>query len=167
MQACQVGGQPHEGDVDLAGAEGGGLAAPVEALGLDADARVGAGELGAGPGGELPGAAGLEADAQDAGPAAPVPVGDGGDAGGLPDGAAGLGDHVPSGRGGGDAAGVPVEEAQAEFGLQPPERVGQRGLAHVEGLGGAAEVALVRDRDQVAQLAQLHAAIMKAFHRTS
>lgn len=100
MQTGEVGGQPHEGDVHVAGAEGGGLAAPVEALGLDADVGVGAGELGAGPGGELPGAAGLEADPQDAGLPAPVPVGDGGDAGGLPDGAAGLGDHVASGGGG-------------------------------------------------------------------
>ncbi len=113
MEVRQVGGQPDEGDVDLAVVQGGGLAAPVEALGLDADAGVGAGELGAGPGGEVTGAAGFEAHAQDACLCAPVPVGGGRDAVGLAEVRRDSAITSPYDGGGGDAHGVPVEQADA------------------------------------------------------
>ncbi|NYD50877.1 hypothetical protein BJY14_006860 [Actinomadura luteofluorescens] len=118
-----------------------------------------------GPGRQLACAAGLEPDAQDAGLPAPVPFGHGGDAVGLPDGAARLGDHVAAGRGGGHAARVPVEQPDAELGFEPAQRVGECGLADVEGLGGPAQVARVGDRGEIAQLAQLHTAIINALYR--
>ena len=68
-------------------------------------------------------------------------------------------DQQASGRGEVDAAGGALEEPGAQLRLELLDLLGQRGLRHVEALGGAAEVALLRDREEVAQVPQ--------FHRTS
>ena len=108
VQAGEVGGQPDEGDVHPAVAQRRHLLAPVEPLGRHPYTRVAAGELGPRPGGELAGAAGLEAHAQHPGLATPVPFRGGRHPAGLAQRAAGLGHHVAPCRRLGDAPGVPV-----------------------------------------------------------
>ncbi len=50
----------------------------------------------------------------------------------------------------------PREELAAQLVLQQPDLVAQRRLGHVEPLGRAAEVQLLGDRHEVAELTQLH-----------
>ena len=50
----------------------------------------------------------------------------------------------------------PREELAAQLVLQQPDLVAQRRLGHVEPLGGAAEVQLLGDGHEVAELTQLH-----------
>ena len=76
----------------------------------------------------------------------------------------GLRDHVQARVGRRDAARVSFEEPHAELVLQLLERVGQRGLADVEALGGPAHMPGVGDRDEIAQLPQLHAAMINALY---
>jgi hypothetical protein len=52
---------------------------------------------------------------------------------------------------------MPVEQPYAELGLERLQRVREGRLADVEGGRGPAQVAGVGDRDEVAQLPQLHA----------
>jgi hypothetical protein len=49
-----------------------------------------------------------------------------------------------------------VEQNDAEFAIELPDRVRERRLCHVEPLGCTPEVALFRDGDEVAELAQIH-----------
>jgi hypothetical protein len=50
----------------------------------------------------------------------------------------------------------PREQLAAQLVLQQPDLVAQRRLGHVEPLGGAAEVQLLGDRHEIAELTQLH-----------
>ena len=62
--------------------------------------------------------------------------------------APGLGDrHAPGG---------PLDQGQPDLLLEPADLLGQRGLRDVLARGGAGEVLLVGQRDQVAQLAKFH-----------
>jgi len=49
-----------------------------------------------------------------------------------------------------------VDEREADLGLEPADLLRERGLRDVLTLGSAREVALVGERDEVAQLSQLH-----------
>ena len=49
------------------------------------------------------------------------------------------------------------EQRRADGGLELADRLGQRGLRHVQPLGGLAEVPGLRDGDEVLQVADLHA----------
>ncbi len=61
---------------------------------------------------------------------------------------AGLGDrHLPS---------RPLDEREAGLLLEAADLLGERGLGNVLALGGAGEVALVSERNQVPQLPQFH-----------
>jgi hypothetical protein len=154
--AVEVGGEPHERGVHRALAQGRGLAAPVEPLGHHPESA--ARELGAGARGELPGAARLESDPQH--PAGLVPFGGRGDPVGGGERVGGRGQDLGPGGGRGDSGGRAVEQAHPEFGFESLERVGERGLADVQGLRGPPEVPVLADRREVPQLPQLHAAII-------
>ena len=56
-----------------------------------------------------------------------------------------------------DAAGRALDERHAELGLEAADLLRERRLRDVLARRGAREVALVRERDEVAQLAQIHA----------
>ena len=49
-----------------------------------------------------------------------------------------------------------VEEPHAELGLELADLLADGRLRHVQALGGAAEMQLLRDRDEVPQVSQLH-----------
>ncbi len=51
-----------------------------------------------------------------------------------------------------------LEERRAELVLERADLATERGLAHVEALGGATDVSLLGDRDEVAHLLEAHAA---------
>jgi hypothetical protein len=51
---------------------------------------------------------------------------------------------------------VTVEQLDAELGLQAPDLRRQTRLGDPEPLGSAREAALLGDRDEVAQMAELH-----------
>jgi hypothetical protein len=53
-------------------------------------------------------------------------------------------------------AAVPVEQRLAELGLQAADLLADGGLRDQQALGGAGEVALVGDRDEVLKLPQFH-----------
>jgi hypothetical protein len=55
-----------------------------------------------------------------------------------------------------DPATGPVQQPDAELALQLADRRGQRGLCHAQALRGASEVQLLRYRDEVPELADLH-----------
>jgi hypothetical protein len=55
-----------------------------------------------------------------------------------------------------DAARRAVQERHAELGLEPPDLLRERRLGDVQALGGAAEVALLGDRDERAEMPELH-----------
>lgn len=55
-----------------------------------------------------------------------------------------------------DPARTPVEQLHAELGLQPADRLRQRRLGHGEPFGGAPEVQLLGDCDEVPQVTQIH-----------
>ena len=57
-----------------------------------------------------------------------------------------------------DATGVAREQRDPELGLQPPDLRGEPGLGDPQALGGAREASLLGDRDEVAQMTQLHGA---------
>ncbi len=61
-----------------------------------------------------------------------------------------------AGRREGDLAGGAHQQRDAELPLQLLDRPGERGLGHAEALGGAAEVQLLGDGDEVPELAYLH-----------
>ena len=69
---------------------------------------------------------------------------------------AGLDEEGGAGHGEGDAAVGAVEQADAQLRLELADLLADGGLRHVEALGGAAEVQLLRDRDEVPQVSQLH-----------
>jgi hypothetical protein len=50
----------------------------------------------------------------------------------------------------------PVEQHRAQLGLQLPDGPAERGLGHVQPLGGPADVAFGGHRDEVAQQPQFH-----------
>ena len=52
-----------------------------------------------------------------------------------------------------DPAGRAVQQCHAELGLQPSDLLRKRRLGDVQALGGAAEVALLGDGDEVAEMA--------------
>ena len=54
-----------------------------------------------------------------------------------------------------DMPGGPDEEHEPELALEIPDRPRKRRLRHVQALGGAAEVQLLGNRDEVPQLSQL------------
>jgi hypothetical protein len=56
------------------------------------------------------------------------------------------------------AAADPVEQGRAELRLQVADLPGERGLGDVQPLRSAAEILLLRGGDEVAQMAELHAA---------
>ncbi len=64
-------------------------------------------------------------------------------------------DERGAGRGEGDA-GVAVEQADVEVGLELGELLAQRGLGDGEAQGGAAEVQLLGEREDRAEVAELH-----------
>jgi hypothetical protein len=49
-----------------------------------------------------------------------------------------------------------LEERRPQLVLQPLDLAAERGLRHVQALGGAAHVALLGDDDEVADLAEAH-----------
>ena len=53
---------------------------------------------------------------------------------------------------------APVEQRDAEFGLQAGDRPAERGLRHAEFLGRAAHVLVAGDGLEVAQLQEVHGA---------
>jgi aryl-alcohol dehydrogenase-like predicted oxidoreductase len=118
---------------------------------------MGLGEGGADAGDELAGPAGLEAEPQPVLPPLAVATR------GLRQPVAGaqhplgLAEQQPAGVGRDRAVAPAVEEPDAELGLQALDGVAQRRLADVEAFGGTPEVALVGDREEVAQLASLRA----------
>ena len=61
-----------------------------------------------------------------------------------------------AGLGEGDAAVGAVEQPHAELGLELADLLADRRLRHVQALRGAAEMQLLRDRDEVPQVSQLH-----------
>ena len=68
----------------------------------------------------------------------------------------GLDEQRGAGRGEGDAAVGAVEQPHAQLCLELADLLADGGLRHVQALGGAAEVQLLRDRDEVPQVSQLH-----------
>ena len=61
---------------------------------------------------------------------------------------AGVGDrHLPR---------RPLDQRQADLVLEPADLLGERGLGDVLARRGAGEVALVGERDEVAELAKIH-----------
>ena len=63
-----------------------------------------------------------------------------------------------------DAAGRPIQKRRAELRLEPPDLLRQRRLGDVQTLGGAPEVALLGDRDEGAEVAQLHGSAPSRIH---
>ena len=57
----------------------------------------------------------------------------------------------------GDATARAPQQRHTELRLQPPDLLRERRLGDVRGLGGAAEMAVPGDRDEVLELTQLHA----------
>ena len=55
-----------------------------------------------------------------------------------------------------DPTGGAAQQGDPELGLELAHLLGQRRLGHVQALGGPAEVPLLGDRDEVAQVTQLH-----------
>jgi hypothetical protein len=84
-----------------------------------------------------------------------VAAGRAGDVGGRQDRAGAL-EQQHAGGGQVDAARVALEQLDAELGFQPADLRGQRGLGDPNALSGAREAVLFGDRDEVAQMAQLH-----------
>ena len=64
--------------------------------------------------------------------------------------------QVESLLGGCDAAAVALEERGAELALQRGDLPGERGLRHVQRLGGARHRAVLADGEEVAQRAEFH-----------
>jgi hypothetical protein len=61
-----------------------------------------------------------------------------------------------AGRGELDAARGAVEELDLQLGFEPPDLLRQWRLGHLQPLGGAAEVALLGDRDEGSKVAEFH-----------
>ena len=59
-----------------------------------------------------------------------------------------------------DPARGPVQQGDAELGLELADLLGQRRLGHVQPFGGPPEVPLLGDGHEVAQVAELHALIL-------
>ena len=59
-----------------------------------------------------------------------------------------------------DAAGGAAQQRHPQLGLELPDLLGQRRLGHVQALGGPAEVPLLGDGDEVAQVTKLHGFIL-------
>src|SRR5262245_59456326 len=55
-----------------------------------------------------------------------------------------------------DPAGAPVEERAAQLRLELPDRAGQRRLRDIACLGGTREIQLASDREEIADLVELH-----------
>jgi hypothetical protein len=72
----------------------------------------------------------------------------------------GAGQQCRPGRGQDDRTAVAVEQQHPEITLQGLDLLGQRRTGDTQALGGAAEVQLVGDRDEVARLAELHLPIV-------
>ena len=69
-------------------------------------------------------------------------------------------EHHGAGLGQLDATAGAPEQLEAELGLQPPDRLGDRRLREVQLLGGARERPEMGDLDEGAELAKLHRAIV-------
>ncbi|MCY1182798.1 hypothetical protein D9M73_233760 [compost metagenome] len=65
-------------------------------------------------------------------------------------------EEQPPGRGQGDAAVGAVEQARADFLFQRLDLLAQRRLGNAQLSGGAAEMQLLGDGDEVTQVTQLH-----------
>ncbi len=76
----------------------------------------------------------------------------------------GLGQKGAAGGGEGDVAAVAFEEADAEFVLELTDLTAEGGLRHAQAGGGLGEVQAVRDRREVAQVTQFHAAMITEEH---
>ena len=61
-----------------------------------------------------------------------------------------------------DAPARPDQQREPELVLERADLLAQRRLGDVQALGGAAEVQLLRDRDEVAKLAQFHDSISES-----
>jgi hypothetical protein len=72
----------------------------------------------------------------------------------------GLGQQRRAGHSEGDRAAVAVEKAHFEVTLEGLDLLGERRARDVQPVGGTAEVQLVGDDNEVAQLAQLHVSIV-------
>jgi hypothetical protein len=59
-----------------------------------------------------------------------------------------------------DAAGRAVQQRHAELGLEPADLLRERRLGDVQALGGAAEVALLGDGDEVTEVSELQDAAL-------
>lgn len=55
-----------------------------------------------------------------------------------------------------DTASGAVQQLDAELGLELPDLLRERWLGHVQPLGGAAEVTLLRHRHEVPEMPQIH-----------
>ena len=62
-----------------------------------------------------------------------------------------------------DAPSRAGEQGDAELGLELADLLRQRRLRHVEAFGGPAEVPLLGDGDEVAEVAQFHPLILAGF----
>jgi hypothetical protein len=69
---------------------------------------------------------------------------------------AGVAQERRAGRGELNAPARPLQQEHAQLVLEPAQLLAQRGLGQMQPRGRAAEVQLLRDRDEVLQLAQLH-----------
>jgi len=67
----------------------------------------------------------------------------------------GVGQQLPSGRGQLGRPPVPHEQLRFQLVFQRPDLAGQHRLRDVQGLGGPAEMQVLRDGDEIAQLAEV------------
>ncbi len=154
-EAVVVDREVDEADLERAVAQAGEDLGGVEVAGLEHDRRVelAQGAHGAGEERRVPvleitqanAAAGEVGERAGLG----LGLGDGGED------AAGVIDEGGADRGEGDA-GVAIEQANVEVGLELGELLAQRGLGDGEAQGGAAEVQLLGEREDRAEVAELH-----------
>ena len=151
LQAALVGGQPDVADVGPAVADDVGLVIPAGPQHVHGQLRMGGGQGADGLGHDQ---AGHEPDRERARAA--------GRAGGPPaqrirggEQRPGVGEQLPTGRGQLGGPLVPREQLDLQLGFQRPDLAGQHRLGDVQDLSGPAEVQLLRDRDEIAQLTQV------------
>jgi hypothetical protein len=77
------------------------------------------------------------------------------------------GQQFGTGAGQRDPSGGAGEQRRAQFALQPPDQLAERGRGQVQSLGGPAEVQLGGDRDKRFQLAQFHSQTLPSEVRKS
>src|SRR5271170_5711159 len=151
LQAALVDGQPDVADVGPPVVDDFCLVVPAGAKHVHGQLRVLAGQGADGPGHDQ---AGHEPDrerARAAGRAGGPPAQRVGGGQQRP----GVGEQLPAGRGQLGRPLVTHEQLDFQLRFQRPDLAGQHRLRDVQRVGGPAEVQLLRDRDEVAQLAQV------------